>query len=403
MTKAPTLSICVPSRNRQETFRQTILDLIGNPRTDVEFVFADNSDDPAIMNTFIAGITDPRIRYLPALPETLAMQDNWERCMETVTGDWVVFIGDDDYVDPDVLDVIAEILKRRPETEAIAWNRPSFKWPSFRPFAGNLSFSLRNEAHLADRTSLIRCMFRWEGATAVPSVPFTIYHGAVSRAMMETIKGTYGGRYFEHPTVDFDCGFKLMCAAKHFVMVNRPLSILGATEKSNSAVVGRFARALESYETFLREKGSRFESGEAMENFPFKASLGIAASVMSAQHWFKTKYNVHIDGWEENFVQALARDCSRAIDKSEFDMHVELCQRALARFAGGKFTAAFKPRFTGGHAGMFTGVMGSNLYINEAIGGCQTPAELYGILQSLLEPLSALKYNLDRQGLVQAA
>ena len=98
-----------------------------------------------------------------------------------------------------------------------------------------------------------------------------------------------------------------------------------------------------------------------------------------------------------------ARDCSRAIDKSEFDMHVELCQRALARFAGSKFTAAFKPRFTGGHAGIFTGVMGSNLYINEAIGGCQTPAELYGILQSLLEPLSALKYNLDRQGLVQAA
>jgi glycosyltransferase involved in cell wall biosynthesis len=403
MTERPKLSICVPSRNRQDTFRQTIADLIANPRTDVEFVFADNSDDPAIMNAFMADVADPRIRYLPAPPETLPMQDNWERTMEAATGAWIVFIGDDDYVDPDVADIIGEIVRRQPATEAIGWNRPGFKWPSYRPFPGNLNFSLRNDVISADRATLVRKMFRWEGSSYVPTVPFTVYHGAVSRPVMEKIRRRHSGRYFEHPTVDFDCGNKLLFTARNFVFVNRPLSILGATEKSNSAAVGRYARALEIYDTFVREKGNRFETGGAMDDFPFKSFLGVAASIMSAQHWFKARYKIRIDGWEENFIRALALDCSRAIDRTEFDMHVELCRRAISGFAKGRYMHAFAPRFTGGAAGMFTGMNGTVLYVDERIGGCRTPAELYGLLQSMMEPMSALKYAFGEERLVDAA
>ena len=43
MSDQPKLSICVPSRNRQDCFRQTILDLVANPRADVEFVIADTA------------------------------------------------------------------------------------------------------------------------------------------------------------------------------------------------------------------------------------------------------------------------------------------------------------------------------------------------------------------------
>jgi glycosyltransferase involved in cell wall biosynthesis len=399
----PKLSICVPSRNRQDTFQQTITDLIFNPRADVEFVFADNSDDPAIMNGFMAGIADPRIRYLPAPSETLPMQDNWERTMAATTGEWIIFIGDDDYVDPDAIDIIHEIIRRQPATEVISWNRPSFKWPSYRPFAGNFNFSLRNDVIRLDRAMLVQRMFRWEGATHVPAAPFTVYHGAVSRRAAEEVKRRYGGRYFEHPTVDFDFGFKLLFTARDFVFINRPLSILGATEKSNSAAVGRYRRAMENYDTFLRDQGNRFETGGAMDDFPFKSSLGVASSIMSAQHWFKTHYRIRIDGWEENFVRALAIDCGRAIDRDEFDMHAELCRRAIAGFAKGKYSHAFAPRFTEGSAGIFTGLNGTVLYVDERIGDCRTPAELYGILQSLIEPASALKYTFGAERMVDAA
>ena len=402
MTDRLPLSICVPSRNRQETFRQTVCDLIANPRADIEFVFADNSDDPTVMNDFMAGLSDPRIRYLPALPETLPMQDNWERTMMATTGDWVIFIGDDDYVDPDAIDVILDIVARRPETEAIGWNRLSFKWPSYRPFPGNFTLSLRNDVQQADRVSLFRRMLQWEDASNVPTSPFTAYHGAVSRKTMEAIRKLYGGRYFEHPTVDFDCGAKLLFAARNFVFVSRPLSVLGATAKSNSASIGRYSKALENYESFVQQKGDAFEAGAAMDDFPFKSNLGTAASIISAQHWFKTKYAIRIDGWEANFVRALATDCSRAIDRNDFDTHTELCRRAVTRFEGGKYLPCFEPRFTGGSAGIFTGLKNDSLYIDERIGDCETPAQLYGLVQAMIEPASALKFSLEQPRLAAA-
>ena len=121
----PALTICVPSRIRQHTFLQTIRDLLASPRQDVEFVFTDNSDDPSIADAFMAGIADPRVRYLPSADRTLPMQDNWERTMRAATGDWVTFIGDDDYLDPDVIDTIAAVATRRPEADAVGWGRPS--------------------------------------------------------------------------------------------------------------------------------------------------------------------------------------------------------------------------------------------------------------------------------------
>ena len=124
---------------------------------------------------------------------------------------------------------------------------------------------------------------------------------------------------------------------------------------------------------------------------------------MSGQHWFKTTYKIAVDGWEENFIRALARECSRAIESKEFEMHAELCRRAIARLEGGRYLPVFEPRFLGQQAGMFTGLRDDNLYINESIADCGTPAELYHVLQSLLEPMAGLRYALDQAPQAEAA
>ena len=97
----PKLSICVPSRNRQYYFQHTIAALLESPRTDVEFVFADNSDDPSIMNNYMASISDARVTFLPSSDAALSMVDNWERMVAASTGEWVTVVGDDDYADPE--------------------------------------------------------------------------------------------------------------------------------------------------------------------------------------------------------------------------------------------------------------------------------------------------------------
>jgi hypothetical protein len=84
-------------------------------------------------------------------------------------------------------------------------------------------------------------------------------------------------------------------------------------------------------------------------------------------------------------------------------MHAELCRRAIARLEDGRYLAVFEPRFFGKQAGMFTGLKDNSLYINEAVGDCRTPAELYRLLQSLLEPMAELRYVLDQTPRAEAA
>ena len=101
MFAQPKLTICVPSRNRQRYFQETIRSQLINLRTDVEYVFADNSDDAGIMNGFMQDILgDPRVKYLPSVDRVLSMVENWDRCVEAATGEFVCMIGDDDYADP---------------------------------------------------------------------------------------------------------------------------------------------------------------------------------------------------------------------------------------------------------------------------------------------------------------
>jgi glycosyltransferase involved in cell wall biosynthesis len=388
------LSICVPSRNRQVSFQETIRDLTANPRGDVEFVFADNSDDAMVMDAFIADFGDPRIRYLKSGDRPLSIQDNWDRAMAAATGDWIVFIGDDDYVDPDVIDTIAEIVARRPSVDALGWNRMSFKWPEYRPFRGNTCLSLGNSVTLADRDSQLRTMFLWEGAAPVPKVAFGAYHAAARRDVMERIRTTFCGRYFEHPTVDFDCSFKLLMTARELAYIDRPFSVLGTTSASNSAAVGRFDRVAEIHEEMAGPDVLSFEDPA----FPFTSRLGVASSILAAQHWFKTKYGFRFGGWEENFVRALAIDCGHAEDKAGFDRHAAQCRKALAAWQGGRFLQAFNPRFVPRrNSGVYTGLRGQYLFIDETIAACRTPAELYSIAQSILGPPSRLNYQFDRR------
>jgi hypothetical protein len=386
---APALSICVPSRNRQRTFLQTARDLVASPRQDVEFVLADNSDDPSIADSVMNGRTDIRVRYLPSADHPLPMQDNWERAMRAATGDWVIFIGDDDYVDPDVIDTILDVVRRCPDVDAIGWSRPSFKWPDYRPFPGNACIALGNAVHVANRAEQLEALFRWKGAAPVPKTAFSVYHGAVRRCAMDRIRNRFSDRYFEHPTVDFECSAKLLLTGRHFVYVDRPFSVLGATAQSNSSAMGRFARVVQINAALSPADGPAFD----IAGFPFTSRLGVAASILATLNWFTIRHGLPMQGWEENFLRALAIDCGRAEDRASFEAHVSACREAIAGWQDGKWLDAFKPRFMSRGRGVpFTGLMGSNLFVDESIGGCRTPAEFYQLMQSMLPPADTLRY-----------
>ncbi|OJT95218.1 MAG: hypothetical protein BGN83_07745 [Rhizobium sp. 63-7] len=392
---APLLSICVPSRNRQKYFKETIKSLLKSTLGNVQFVLADNSDDPSIMAEFMAGVgNDPRVVFLPPAETALSMVDNWERTVAATTGDWIVVIGDDDYVDPNVATLIETTIKVEPELEAFGWRVMHYRWPHESLGKRSVFVPFEDYVLKAQHADSFRRMFGWFEATHVPTSGFSIYHTAISRKLIEKIKEIYGGRYFEHPVVDYDSAFKIICSGRNFAASARPFSILGSCPESNSFSLGNIELYKKRIKEFISEAGGDFENDPDIRDFPFKSVLGTPATIIQAQNWFKKKYNLKYDGWEKDFVKACVKDVSQYTDREAYELACEGYRAAFRIWKRGKYLKDFVPAFRddssakGIHA---TGFTSDGVYIDCDI--ASTPGELFAIVEDMIAAAKDIKVD----------
>jgi glycosyltransferase involved in cell wall biosynthesis len=382
---APYLTICVPSRNRQAYFRETIDVLLDSRRADVQFVFADNSDDPGIMDRHMSGIRDPRVTYLPSPAETLSMRDNWERCLEAATGAWISVIGDDDLIDPDLVDALklAEALK--PGLEGFGWSNLKYDWRQDDDPPRNVHVPLDTTFHDMPQPLLFARAFRWDDAGITLTCGFSVYHGAIARPLLDRVKARFGGRYFEHPTLDYENAMKNIALGRSFVYCRRPFSIFGTCPESNTAAAWRPRQFSMAIERTKGEFGRDYEQDAWMADFPFDMQLGMPASVVQAQQFLRVRYGLGLPGWEPNFARAAALYCGKFNEKEDFDAVTARYRAVFASYRGGAFLGHFSPVFVPHREGkVFTGLRGSDLYVEDGIGGAVSPAGFYRVVGGLL-------------------
>lgn len=382
---APFLSICIPSRNRQRYFKETIRFLLESPRDDVQFVFADNSDDASVMDGFIAGITDRRVKYLPSPSQTLSMKDNWERSLEATTGRWISVVGDDDLIDPDLVDALKTAIALKPGLEAFGWSNLKYDWITEEAPLRNVQVPLEATFHDMPQPLLFRRAFRWDDAGVTLTCGFSVYHSAISRELLERVRARFGGRYFEHPTLDYDNALKNVALGRNFIYCRRPFSVFGTCPESNTSAAWSPKRFAATIDRIKVEFGRDYEGDPWMKGFPFHAMLGMPSSVVQAQQYLRFTYGIGLADWEANFARASAAYCAKFADKEDFDAVTERYRQAFAAYRNGAFLKDFQPVYTPKREGkVFTGLIGTELYIEDRIGGARSPAEFYRIVNGLM-------------------
>jgi hypothetical protein len=399
MQNLPTLSICVPSRNRQVWFQETIRTLTASLRTDIELVFVDNSDDPSIMNAFIEPwLADPRVKYVPTGETVRPMVDNWEVAFGATTGRWIVFIGDDDHVDPELAGLILRIEEKMPDVEALDWARLHFTWPyPGKPPLSN-PVPLLSEIHEVPKKQLKERAFRWDHARDVLGCGFGIYHGAVARTLMERVRATTKtGRWFEHPIVDYDNIFKVIMHGKRFVHIRRPLSVMGVCPASNTAATTNLEDAKKKQAAFHREHKTSMDEMAEQANFPFRSHQGVTACIAMTHHWFAQEYGHDFSGFEENFTRSCALQCGSYPTREEYETVARSYAKTFATWKGGRYLRFFKPEFTAPkRAHAFGGLLDGTLFYNDEYATVETPAAFYRLAEALLQPVGDLVIDFER-------
>jgi glycosyltransferase involved in cell wall biosynthesis len=113
--KKTTVSVCIPTYNNADMISDAIASVLGQTFTNFELLVADNCSTDAtqlIVRNFMS--QDGRIRYVRH-DENLGMANNFNFCIGTAQGDYVMVLGADDLLLPECLASLVTALANAPQ------------------------------------------------------------------------------------------------------------------------------------------------------------------------------------------------------------------------------------------------------------------------------------------------
>ncbi|MEP1001671.1 glycosyltransferase [Leptolyngbya sp. SLC-A1] len=119
----PLLSACIPAYNRPKWFERTLRSIMTLPLAEqqhLEIIVSDDStisDCQKIFETCMDEWQGPR-QYVTNSP-SLGMAGNWNNCVRIATGEFVLILHDDDYLEPDGASKILDALRENGQYKAL--------------------------------------------------------------------------------------------------------------------------------------------------------------------------------------------------------------------------------------------------------------------------------------------
>src|ERR1051325_4488154 len=122
----PKFSIVIPTRNRAATLRFALMTCLEQRFDDFEVIVSDNFSTPETRQV-CEDLNCDRLRYYRS-DRPLSMARSFELALSKSSGEWVIFIGDDDGLLPDGLTFLNEFVSTSP-FQLIRWDPPYYVWP----------------------------------------------------------------------------------------------------------------------------------------------------------------------------------------------------------------------------------------------------------------------------------
>jgi hypothetical protein len=234
----PLLSIMIPTKNRYETLLPVLEVFIKNIQGDnYEIVVQDNSDNNQPFIDWFQKFHDEKIKYFYESAKLDIIQ-NTTKALEHCNGEYLIFIGDDDFVSPYIVN-ITEFIKRE-NIECLIYPPGRYWWDSviFTKERGYLKkkiywepLNINTELIKVDSSKEMDCVLN-RGGVHYYKLP-RFYHGLVRRKVLDEIKEKTG---IYLPGICPDMGFAMSLALviNEYHFMNYPVSVFGASRNSGA-------------------------------------------------------------------------------------------------------------------------------------------------------------------------
>lgn len=237
----PILSIVVPTHERAKYAVPTIRCLLEAMPADVEVVVPDTSKVDLITPALQHEPGWDRVRLVrPARP--LSVVDNFNEGLRHASGRYLLFIGDDDFVNPTLMDVLRQA--DREQVDAITFSTPAlYFWPDFLHKRRDDFYAASLQVHgFSGSITAIQPMEALRTAAddlggGVGNMP-RAYAGVVSRSVVDRAVAKYGP-LFGGVSPDIYSAALIATEAVHCIRVDYPLVVPGSSLDSTSGLSAR--------------------------------------------------------------------------------------------------------------------------------------------------------------------
>lgn len=240
MTATPLLSVIIPTANRQEYARAAVKTLL-SVCPEAEIVVSDASDSPTLED-MIKGLDGGTNVIFAHSGTNISVIDNFEFALGKSTGEYVVFIGDDDCVGPHIMDVAKWAKTNQVDTVTCYGNTFTccYYWPGVQSkYFGDaysaklLVWPISGAARRIDPLAETKACLRNLGA-GLGLMP-RAYHGLVSRRTIDAVKSKYG-QLFGGVSPDIFSATLISSIANSCWHIDYPFVLPGASPKSTAGL-----------------------------------------------------------------------------------------------------------------------------------------------------------------------
>lgn len=265
------ISLIIPTRERAQYLAKTLQTATQIDDEKLEIIVSDNASTDGTCG-IVQQSCDPRLGYINT-GRRVSMRQNFEFALQHSSGDYVIFIGDDDAILPGQFRFLRQILEEQ-RPDSLSWDRPTYGWPieGYGNRTGSVKLqrdrvygSIETVNCAQSRQQLLRCDLGDGGPKPA------IYHGCISRDFLNRIAGP-NGESFRGSIPDVYVSYQAILNNANALHSPHPFSLNGYSPAST----GGGHHGFDSKDPRSRP-GHQF--GQENEQDPTKDVMGFALSV----------------------------------------------------------------------------------------------------------------------------
>ena len=225
-------SVLLPTRNGGKYLKSCIESVLSQDYKDMELIVFDNANTDNTAEVVNSYSDDKRLKYY-RIDSVVSVTDNWNNALKKSSGDYVLMMGDDDFLLPGYFDTLDKIIKENDFPDGISYFGYSFIYPDAVDntvgYYSDPHYDYEKKLIDSGKTtknqlkSIVYDMFKFKNRVPLNTLPHIWSRKVINRV---------DGELFRPPYPDHFALNAIFLKANTWVFSKKKLYIIGVTPKS---------------------------------------------------------------------------------------------------------------------------------------------------------------------------